>query len=155
MTSKISYIKLIRADLRHRGWLAALVSIGLFLEMPVFTMLYIDSLQMQNREYIVIEELRAAFPGLLNGQSVNHLAAVIAVIAVLCALTGFGYIHSKDKTDFFHSLPVKRGQWFVVNYLSGLIIFLLPYVICSALTIAVGGAFRCYYLNDHIFHTTD
>ena len=140
MTSKISYIKLIRADLRHRGWLAALVSIGLFLEMPVFTMLYIDSLQMQNREYIVIEELRAAFPGLLNGQSVNHLAAVIAVIAVLCALTGFGYIHSKDKTDFFHSLPVKRGQWFVVNYLSGLIIFLLPYVICSALTIAVGGA---------------
>lgn len=140
MTSKISYIKLIRADLRHRGWLAALVSIGLFLEMPVFIMLYIDSLQMQNREYIVIEELRAAFPGLLNGQSVNHLAAVIAVIAVLCALTGFGYIHSKDKTDFFHSLPVKRGQWFVVNYLSGLIIFLLPYVICSALTIAVGGA---------------
>ena len=140
MTSKISYIKLIRADLRHRGWLAALVSIGLFLEMPVFTMLYIDSLQMQNREYIVIEELRAAFPGLLNGQSVNHLAAVIAVIAVLCALTGFGYIHSKDKTDFFHSFPVKRGQWFVVNYLSGLIIFLIPYVICSALTFAVGGA---------------
>lgn len=155
MTSKISYIKLIRSDIRHRGWLAALVCIGLFLGMPVFTMLYIDSsfsgsvavsmaeggnaAAAQSRAYI-IEQIRDIFPGLLNGQILSYLAAAIAVLAVLCALTGFGYIHSKEKLDFYHALPVKRGQWFAVSYLSGLLIFLVPYVICAGLTIAVGGA---------------
>lgn len=155
MTSKISYIKLIRVDIRHRGWLAALTCIGLFLGMPVFTMLYIDSwfssstaasvaeggnaAADQSRAYI-IEQIREIFPGLLNGQILSYLAAAIAMLAVLCALTGFAYIHSKEKLDFYHALPVKRGQWFAASYLSGLLIFLVPYVICAALTIAVGGA---------------
>ena len=144
MTSKISYVKLIRADIRHRGWLAALTSIGLFLGMPVFAMLYIDSwfgsaAGAQSRAYI-IGQIRDGFPRLLNGLTLSYLAAAIAVLAVLCALMGFGYIHSKDKLDFYHALPVKRGQWFAVSYLSGLLIFLVPYVICAAFTIAVGGA---------------
>ncbi len=155
MTSKISYIKLIRADIRHRGWLAALTGIGLFLGMPVYAMLYIDSwfsgsmamsvaeggsgAAAQSREYIA-EQIRDLFPGLLNGFRLSYLAAAIAVLAVLCALTGFSYIHSKEKLDFYHALPVKREKWFSVSYLSGLVIFLVPYVICSALTIAVGGA---------------
>ena len=37
MISKISYIKLIREDIRHRGWLAALSGVLLFLSMPVYT----------------------------------------------------------------------------------------------------------------------
>ena len=43
MTSKISYIKLIREDIRHRGWLAALTWLALVLAMPIHSMLYIDS----------------------------------------------------------------------------------------------------------------
>ena len=38
MTSKISFIKLIVQDIRHRGWTAALSAIALFLMMPVYTM---------------------------------------------------------------------------------------------------------------------
>ncbi|MFR4124857.1 hypothetical protein [[Ruminococcus] torques] len=43
MISKISYIKLIREDIRHRGWLAALSGVLLFLSMPVYTLIYLDS----------------------------------------------------------------------------------------------------------------
>ena len=39
MISKISYIKLIREDIRHRGWLAALSGVLLFLSMPVYTLI--------------------------------------------------------------------------------------------------------------------
>lgn len=143
MTSKISYFKLIRLDIRHRGWLAALTALGLFLAMPVFTMLYVDSYLGSAADggspAYVYEDLRNLFPGLLNGNSVYYLAAAIAGFAVLAALTGFAFIHSKEKLDFYHSLPVKRGQWFVVSYISGLLIFVVPYVICAALTAAVGG----------------
>ena len=132
MTSKISsYIKLIRADIRHRGWLAALSCILLFLLMPVYTMLYLSTYTDRTSNLIHY------FPGLLNGGTLRYLAAALAVLAVLSSLTGFSYIHSKEKTDFFHSLPVKRTVWFGTAYLSGLMIVLIPYVICSILTIAV------------------
>lgn len=151
MTSKISYIKLIRADIRHRGWLAALTGIGLFLGMPVFALLDIDSRSggtavavdgsaAADAKLYMLEQLRGRFPGFISGSAMQYLAAAIVICAVLCALTGFGYIHSKEKLDFYHALPVKRVQWFTVRYVSGLLIFLVPYVICSGLVVAVGGA---------------
>ena len=135
MTSKtISYIKLIRADIRHRGWLLALTSIVLFLAMPVYTTLYLSTYT------DLASDLITYFPGLINGNNLRSLAGAIAVSAVLIALTGFSYIHSREKLDFFHSLPVKRTTWFATTYLSGLIIFLVPYVICSILTVIAGAA---------------
>ncbi len=134
MTSKtISYIKLIRADIKHRGWLLALTSIVLFLAMPVYTMLFLSTYTDSASDLITY------FPGLINGNNLRSLAGAIAVLAVLTALTGFGYIHSRERLDFFHSLPVKRTTWFATTYLSGLIIFLVPYMICSILTIIAGA----------------
>lgn len=134
MTSKISfYIKLIRSDIRHRGWLSALSCTVLFLLMPVYTMLYLSTYTERTSDLILY------FPRLLNGGPMGYLQAAIAVLAVLSALTGFSYIHSREKTDFFHSLPVKRTAWFGTTWLSGLLIVLIPYLICSILTITVGA----------------
>lgn len=134
MTSKISfYIKLIRSDIRHRGWLSALSCTVLFLLMPVYTMLYLSTYTDRTSDLILY------FPRLLNGGPMGYLQAAIAVLAVLSALTGFSYIHSREKTDFFHSLPVKRTAWFGTTWLSGLLIVLIPYLICSILTITVGA----------------
>ena len=134
MTSKISfYIKLIRSDIRHRGWLSALSCTVLFLLMPVYTMLYLSTYTERTSDLILY------FPRLLNIGPMGYLQAAIAVLAVLSALTGFSYIHSREKTDFFHSLPVKRTAWFGTTWLSGLLIVLIPYLICSILTITVGA----------------
>ena len=135
MTSKISsYIKLIRSDIRHRGWLAALSCILFFLLMPVYIMLYLSAYT-ENASKLI-----EYFPGLLNGNSQRFLAAAIAGLAVLSALTGFSYIHSKEKSDFVHSLPVKRTVWFGTTYVSGLLIVLIPYVVCSILSMVVEAA---------------
>lgn len=155
MILKISCIKLIRQDIRQRGWLAALISVTLFLAMPVYAMIYIDSflgrsavmtsaeaggMAADNMVYI-LEELCARFPGLLNGYigNWNFMSAVIVVFAMLSAMSGFSFLHSKDKMDFYHSLPIRREQWFLSEYISGILIFIVPYVICSGLTIAAGG----------------
>lgn len=98
MTSKISYHKLIGYDIRHRGWLAALNAVVLFLGMPVFTWLYLDG-TLENAgaasapAQVAAENLRWArevFPGFLNGNMLNLMAAAILAFAVLAALTGFG-----------------------------------------------------------------
>ena len=149
MTSKISYHKLIGYDIRHRGWLAALNAVVLFLGMPVFTWLYLDG-TLENAgaasapAQVAAENLRWArevFPGFLNGNMLNLMAAAILAFAVLAALTGFGYLHSREQLDFYHGLPVRRGQWFAVRWLSGILVFLVPYAVCAGLTVAVGAAY--------------
>ena len=141
MTSKISYFKLIGEDIRHRSWFAALAGVGLFLLMPVYTLLWLDSFLNSFPGYTsrseMIQEFLQAVPGLISGERNSLLPAVFAVLAVMAALSGFSWLHSREKLDFFHSLPVKRLQWFAITCISGLVMFLVPYVLCSALVVAV------------------
>lgn len=141
MTSKISFIKLIVQDIRHRGWTAALSAIALFLMMPVYTMLYLSTFSGSMKPgFSDYDHLVRSFPGLLNGHSIQTLTVIIAALAVLMALSGFGYLHSKEKLDFYHSLPVKRTRWFASAYLSGLILFMIPYTVCAALIVSAGAS---------------
>lgn len=145
MTSKISFIKLIRAELKQRGWLLALTCIVLFLSMPVYSMMWLDA-YMTNygpSEYITAAEMytdiRNMFPGLINGFRFSILTAAFAVFGALSAAAGFGYIHSREKLDFYHALPIRRSRRFAVSWLCGLLTFVVPYVICAALTVAAGA----------------
>ena len=145
MTSKISCFKLIREDIRHRGWYAALAGVVLFLLMPVNALLYLGRLLDSSPGYtfasdLLREQLLSHFPGLINGSWRALLEMAIAGLAVLCALSGFAHIHSREKLDFFHALPAKRGTWFAVTVFSGWLMFLIPYAVCTGLTIAVGAA---------------
>ena len=144
MTSKISYIKFIREDIRHRSWLAVFSALVLFLAMPVYSAIYIDGMKGAqtvpgNTSAFITQNIRAIFPGLINGQNAMIVCYIIFLLAVLCAATGYGHIHSREKLDFYHSLPLRRMQWFSISYLSGILIFLIPYLINSFLIIAIGN----------------
>lgn len=67
MTLKISCIKLIREDIRHRGWAAALSCIALFLLMPVYALLYMSTFSDITPGSLNYQYLTDFFPGLLNG----------------------------------------------------------------------------------------
>ncbi len=142
MISKISFTKLIIKDIKRRGWLAALAAAGLFLLMPVYTMIHMDSVRaaFAYSPQDALESLYGRFPGLISGATASVLHIALFVLALTLAGTGFHYIHSREKLDFYHSFPIKREQWFCTVYVSGLIIFAVPYAICSALVIAAGYA---------------
>ena len=140
MTSKISYIKFILSDIRHRAWLPVLSFISLFLLMPVYSLMYIDSAYPVSGVLAKDDWIFSVFSGLINGDSFFPLAAAIFILALLAAASGFSYLHSREKLDFYHSLPLRKGQWFSVVYLGGLFSFLIPYLICAILTLAAGSA---------------
>ena len=48
-------------------------------------------------------------------------------------------MHKKEKLDFYHGLALKRHQLFAISYLAGLFLFLIPYIVCTVLTILVGA----------------
>ncbi len=143
MTSKtsynksISYKKFILENIRQRGWLAALSFIALFLVQTVY-----PTLNMENRlsnfhsDYNRYQE---QFPEMLNGVRNAPLSFVIVLLAVLCATSGYSYLHQREKSDFFHGFPLKRTQWYEISYYGGLFIFLIPYLFASLCAIAVAA----------------
>ena len=144
MTSKISYFKLIESNIRHRGWLAALTAAALFFMMPIHTLVSLDGIK-QEELYapgtkMLTDWVTNYIPGFLNGSHFLILGPLIAVIAILCAVTGFAYLHSREKQDFYHGMPITRMQWFAISYVSGILVFLLPYLIFGFCTILIAGS---------------
>ena len=83
MTSKISYIKFILSDIRHRAWLPVLSSISLFLLMPVYSLMYIDSTYPDSGILAEDDWIFSVFSGLLNGNSFFPLAVAIFILPLL------------------------------------------------------------------------
>ena len=140
MTSKISYSKHIKENIKQRSYMAALSIVGLLVLLPLFTFMTID----YHKEFI-IEDLSNwvtySFPGIFNGSYNFGLAVFIVIFGILAGVTGFNYLHSKIKQDFFISLPVKKSQWFIINYISGLLIFAVPFVVFSLISLVIGKVY--------------
>lgn len=144
MTSKISFSKFVKENIRQRGWLMVLSFILLLLSETVYTMLLLEAALTENEFSSMaqqIGELRKLFPCMLNGSCSLFLEALLFLIALLCAATGFSYLHSTEQTDFRHSFPLQRTQWFSISYTGGLVIFVVPYLAASLLTILAGARY--------------
>ena len=98
MTSKISCVKLIRENIRHRMWLAALCAVAFLLMMPVYSILYLNS--MNGPGYEQDPDQLSFFldylPTLFNCSRLALFACTFAILVLLCALTGFWHIHSRE-----------------------------------------------------------
>ena len=57
--------------------------------------------------------------------------------ALPCAIAVWSYLHQAKSVGMMHSLPIRRESLFVTGTLSGLTMFLIPYVIVGAMTILV------------------
>lgn len=79
------------------------------------------------------------------------LIAMIFIMAVFAALLEFGYLFSRSKVDFYHSLPISRGMQFLYRYLTGFLLFALPYIIIYGSAVLVGiahGAMIVGYVRE-------
>lgn len=116
MTSKISFAKLLREDMKRRSWLLALCTVAFFLLGPVICLMNLESqfrrVRLDMGQYTLkdVKEWFLGFVGFNNGL----LMAAVCICAVLCAVTGYQYLHSRTKVDLFHSIPVKREKFFLV-----------------------------------------
>ena len=139
MTSKISFFKLVREDIRNRSWLLAMTALVLFLSQPVALMIQVSNWMedIRNR-YSTMKQVQNLYMGRLGFEAELTVMALM-VLAVICAFTGYQYLHSSVKLDFYHSLSIKRSRLFFVQYCSGVIIYIFPAFVCLLLNLAVGG----------------
>ena len=145
MTSRVSFYKVMIQDLRHRIWMIALSCLGSFLAMPVFYLLvsknwvYQVNRWMEEQEPWVVREYKLE---LLKEFYVQSLPITCGVIlgagALIVGIFGFRHVFSKKMVDQYHSIPIKRRDLFLANYLNGFLIWFVPMVL---------GAVSCAFLS--------
>jgi len=139
MTSKnFSFKSLVRHNMTSRMWAIALSVLGCLagLLLPIFAIQ--QDYQVQLKFTTESDYARTAADVLKDTQ--NSIAQVISfdspfiklvliVLATLCGVAMFRYLHDRRQVDFYHALPISRGKLFAVNYISGVLLVLPFYLI--------------------------
>lgn len=151
MTSRNLFFKLMREDLKRRIWAVSLAFLSFFFWMPVNTAMSISNLQHTYQRWLVngttfgegiTAESRYAeklldIVNMTIGLKNPLNAASIAGAAIIIALTGFMFLHSRKQVDFYHSIPVKRELLFAAKFLNGILIVLSMYLLNMFLAIGI------------------
>lgn len=145
MTLKSFSSKSLLGDsLRRNLWGFVLGGVGFFfsLLLPVLmTMqraLETRAEQLQQFPDLVDQDWQAALTSVsvLLGGGNPFVKIMFIVMAVVCGIAMFAYLHARQKVDFYHSLPISRTKLFVNNYLTGVIFAVSTYVVVLAIALA-------------------
>ena len=126
MTSKSLFTNLLKENMKRRIWMLVLSCLAFFFALPVTL-----SVMIQNAKSSIYQDYSSTISDIINtlGSQSLFLVGITIVGSVLCGISGFSYLHSKKKVDFYHSLPLKRELLFAVSYLNGLLLYVVPYII--------------------------
>lgn len=142
MTSKNLFFKLMKEDIKRKIWAIGLAFLAFFFAMPVFAAMNMSSLQSRMERWIadpvqlgagVTPQMR--YMEILQSNMeetlmMNNLFTIMILVgaAVILGVTGFSWLHSRKKVDFYHSIPVKRELLFTVQYLDSILIVAVTYL---------------------------
>ncbi|MBQ5335897.1 MAG: hypothetical protein J6W65_00455, partial [Oscillospiraceae bacterium] len=59
------------------------------------------------------------------------------LVGAVIALKNYSYLLNRNKTDMEMSLPLSRKQMFLADYFSGLLVYILPYLIIVVFTLPI------------------
>lgn len=139
MTSKnFSFKSLVRHNMTSRMWAIALSILGCMagLLLPIFAIQQNYRVQLKfttEPDYVftaadVLKNAQNSIAQVISFDS-PFIKLVLIVLATLCGVAMFRYLHDRRQVDFYHALPISRGKLFAVNYISGVLLVLPFYLI--------------------------
>ena len=144
MTSRSLFFKYMKENTKQRIWSLALALLLCFFVFPVATALNISTIFRPENlnssglpaELALAQAQQDFTREMLRVYSMKGgaLAFMLTLAAVVLAASGFAYLHSKKKTDFYHSLPIRREMLYAVTCLNGFLYMAVAYI--GFLTIA-------------------
>ncbi len=140
MISKSSLVNQIRHNCKRRIWCLAILSLGFFLTLPMFIAGRTSQIKyafMEADGNSVVDNFFLYDAFTPNGNYYSTLMLLIA--AVLTGISSFCYLNSKSQVDLYHSMPISRKKLFSIRFLSGYVLFLIPYTfnLCVAGIVAM------------------
>ena len=79
--------------------------------------------------------------------TVRHLWDIMGIYSLIAAYVGgllipavmFSYVHKRRDRDFYHSMPIRRGQYFIGYFCAGFVMFAVPYLLMCVVMGVLGG----------------
>ena len=115
MKAKIYSSEYMKSSSKGQRWIPAFAMIAFLLAFPVAELILIGK---WNERSYTQSQLSYLYSSLWSSDFLTMGAAVAAVTAFFAAVSGFWYLYSPRKVDFYHSLPVKRSALFYSIYAS-------------------------------------
>lgn len=140
MTSKNLYFNLFKENLKRRVGLIALGMLTFFFTLPVAAAMVLgnnaNELESMGYTHDYLEIMESVI-----GNNNAWLVFVTCIFAVIFAIQGFGYVFSKNKIDLYHSAPVKREKLFIITFVNGILVYIIPYMINLLLSFLIAGVY--------------
>lgn len=143
MTSRNLLCRLMREDVKRRLWAIALSAIAFLFVLPVSVATSLERVARMiqegstaGEESVMLSITASSYLGAENAL----LGMLTIMMAIVCGISGFYYLQSKKKVDFYHSLPIKRETLFASSYVVGIAIYVIPYLISLAISFVIVGA---------------
>lgn len=149
MMSKSSFWGSMIENSKRRIWVWALSALGFLLALPTYVAFSISRQAGQLESYVknygeklgtqmVQKNISEAVEYCLG--SANLLMFMVAGLAFLMGIQGFSWLYSRKKIDFYMGMPVKRNKRFLVIWLNGIFIFLIPYLLGVTVSLLIAAA---------------
>ncbi len=128
-------------SIKRHIWLPILALLGFVLAMPVASALAINNFSDWYFDEDPVQKLSyyTNWASDLMVMWQMFSASIIVVGAILAIFVMFRYLHVRAQVDFYHSLPVRREQFFAANLLAAFLVFLAPYLLATLLNLLVLG----------------
>lgn len=150
MTSKSSFLVSMKENSKRRLWVWIISALAFMLAFPALTALTINGIVRESKwvaesygntiamEIIRERLVRSMFSTMGMNTGMLFLTSALAVVS---AIQGFSYLYSRKKIDFYMGMPVKRRKRFLVIWLNGILLYILPYLTGMAISmlLAVGN----------------
>lgn len=161
--AKSSFFNLMRENFKRRIALPTCVSVLFFFIFPVSSMMNADN-YMRNSAMTLsgAVDMAATNKYIYNyfisaHDALGGVFVFTTIIAVVSAVSAYGYLHNSRKTDFYHSLPVSRAKLFTISALNSLIMTAVPYIVMAMLSAAIiaakSGYTSCFsYAAVNVFY---
>ena len=130
MTSKSLFFKMMKEDFKTRVWTLAISILIFFFSLIVATAMMISFNLYNSSTYNYSDDLAMNFMSYI-GINNPFFGIIFIVLSLVMAMSGFSYLYSKKKVDLYHSLPVKREVLYFIKLINGILIVVIPFIICE------------------------
>ena len=158
------FSKQFRLNIKNNGKIFIINLILQFSGIPLFLLLRdLDNQYLSTvNEDVYVDKTTALY---LNLSELSLFITAVAVLSgIFTALFSFRYLHRKSGSDIVMSLPLNRNQLFAADFLSGLVTYILPYIIAILSTLPLimswsrtetSNEYYYHFLSMHIYCVPD
>ena len=107
-------------------------------------------LQLMRRENFYMWNDPLSFTEMYYNVAAYAVPVISLMYAVLCAEAVWSYLYNSRSVGLAHTLPIRREGLFFTNFLSGMAMMLIPYVVIGALCVLVSAVGGCFDLKGLI-----